>query len=142
MGILEYLSQTDGNVDFVELEKRFKFIDDVSILEIINLISIGLTSYNMKQQVPSDIGNHGQYIPPEHLESQKYLNNLSKWTEEQEMKLNAEKSKFMVFNFSTKHQFNTRLEMNGKILEQVKSTRLLGLGSMINLPGMKIRRIL
>ena len=33
MGILEYLSQTDGNVDFVELEKRFKFIDDVSILE-------------------------------------------------------------------------------------------------------------
>ena len=32
MGILEYLSQTDGNVDFVELEKRFKYIDDVSII--------------------------------------------------------------------------------------------------------------
>ena len=48
-------------------------------------------------------------------------------TEEKEMKLNAEKSKFMVFNFSRNHQFNTRLEMNGKILEQVKSTRLLGL---------------
>ena len=45
MGILEYLSQTDGNIDYVDLEKRFKYIDDVSILEIINLISAGLTSY-------------------------------------------------------------------------------------------------
>ena len=52
MGILEYISQTDGNVDFVELEKRFKFIDDVSLLEIVNLISIGLSSYNSKQNVP------------------------------------------------------------------------------------------
>ena len=82
MGILEYLCQTDGNVDFVELQKRFKYIDDLSILEIINLISIGLSSYNSKQQVPGDIGDHNQFIPPENLNSQTYLNQLSKWTDE------------------------------------------------------------
>ena len=70
MGILEYISQTDGNVDFLELEKRFKFIDDVSLLEIVNLISIGLSSYNSKQHVPSDVGDHNQFISSENLKSQ------------------------------------------------------------------------
>ena len=127
MGILEYLSQTDGNVDFVELQKRFKFIDDLSILEIINLISIGLSSFNSKQQVPRDIADHNQYIPPENLHSQAYLNQLNKWTDEKEMKLNSQKSKYMIFNFSRNHQFNTRLNINGNLLEQVRSTKLLGL---------------
>ena len=70
MGILEYISQTDGNVDFVELEKRFKFIDDVSLLEIVNLISIGLSSYNSEQHVPSDVEDHNQFISSENLKSQ------------------------------------------------------------------------
>ena len=127
MGILEYLSQSDGNVDFVELQKRFKFIDDLSILEIINLISIGLSSFNSKQQVPADIADHNQYIPTENLHSQVYLNRLSKWTDEKEMKLNSKQSKYMIFNFSRNHHFSTRLNINGNLLEQVRSTKLLGL---------------
>ena len=43
------------------------------------------------------------------------------------MKLNAQKSKYMVFNFSRNYQFSTRLGINGNILEKVRSTRLLGL---------------
>ena len=43
------------------------------------------------------------------------------------MKLNSKKSKYMVFNFSRKYQFNTRLNINGNLLEQVTSTKLLGL---------------
>ena len=127
MGILEYLSQTDGNLDFVDLDKRFKYIDDVSIIEIISLISIGLTSYNCKNQVPSDIGDHNQFLPAENLQSQNHLNQLCNWTLEKEMKLNAEKSKYMVFNPTKNYQFNTRLRIQDNLLEQVKSTRLLGL---------------
>ena len=44
MGILEYLSQTNDNVEFIPVEDRYKFVDDLSILEIINLISVGLSS--------------------------------------------------------------------------------------------------
>ena len=106
MGILEYLSQTDGNIDYVDLEKRFKYIDDVSILEIINLISAGLTSYNCKQQVPSDIGVHNQFLPSENLQSQEYLDKLQKWTDVKEMKLNGKKSKYMVFNAKLPVQHN------------------------------------
>ena len=39
-GILEYLSQTNNNLDFVEQDLRFKFFDDASSLEIVNLLSI------------------------------------------------------------------------------------------------------
>ena len=50
-GILEYLSQTNNNTDHVNPEKKFKFIDDLSILEVVNLLSIGLASYNFKLHV-------------------------------------------------------------------------------------------
>ena len=45
-GILEYLAQSKNNTTFVKSNRKFKFIDDLSILEIINLLSIGMASYN------------------------------------------------------------------------------------------------
>ena len=89
MGILEYLSQTNNNADFLPDDERFKFIDDLSILDIINLISIGLSSYNTKLHVPSDVAQHNQFIPPANLKSQQYLDNLSEWTDINLMQLNV-----------------------------------------------------
>ena len=42
------------------------------------------------------------------------------------MKLNSEKSKYMVVNFKTKYQFNTRLTLDNKLLNEVGETFLLG----------------
>ena len=42
------------------------------------------------------------------------------------MKLNSEKSKFMLVNFSKNYQFNTRLRIDNQILQQVKESQLLG----------------
>ena len=89
MGILEYLSQTNNNADFVPDDERFKFIDDLSILEKINLISVGLSCYNTKLHVPSDVADQNQFISPENLKSQQYLENLKEWTDENLMKLNS-----------------------------------------------------
>ena len=36
-GILEYLSQTNNNLDFIDEELRFKYFDDASVLELVNL---------------------------------------------------------------------------------------------------------
>ena len=41
-GILEYFPQTNNNFDFVEEDMVYKYFDDASILEIVNLLSIGL----------------------------------------------------------------------------------------------------
>ena len=80
----------------------------------------------MKQQVPSDIMNSNQFIPPENLNSQDYLDQISKRNRNQKMKVNESKSKIMVFNFTKNYQFSTRLKLEGQILEAVSETKLLG----------------
>ena len=62
LGILEYLSQTNNNADFIPVEDRYKYIDDLTCLEIINLLTVGLMSPNVKNHVPSDLPSHGQFI--------------------------------------------------------------------------------
>ena len=63
LGILEYLSQSNNNADLVKVSDRFKFVDDLTVLEIINLLTVGITSYNLKQHVPSDVPVHNNFIP-------------------------------------------------------------------------------
>ena len=71
LGNWEFLSQTNNNADIVPENDRYKYIDDLSILEIINLLNIGLSSYNHKNHVPSDVADHGQYIDKNNLLTQK-----------------------------------------------------------------------
>ena len=127
MGILEYLSQSNDCADFLEDEEKFKYIDDLSILQKINLISIGLSSYNCKQNVPSDIATENNYIPSKNMPIQQCFDQICDWTEKKKMKLNSDKSKYMIVNFTRNYQFNTRLELENILLEQVHETRLLGL---------------
>ena len=61
IGLLEYLAQSNNNCSMVDSDKRFKFIDDLTILEVVNLISIGISSYNVKNQVPNDIPDQKRY---------------------------------------------------------------------------------
>ena len=46
-GILEYLSQSNNSADSVPEEDRAKFMDDLTILEIIFLANVGLASHNI-----------------------------------------------------------------------------------------------
>ena len=127
LGILEYLSQTNDNVGFLSEDLKFKFIDDLSILEIINLASQGISSYNTKHHVPSDIADHNQYMAPANLKSQQYLDKITSWIDDHLMKLNVDKSKYLTVNFTNNYQFSTRLCLDGAQLEEVSETKLLGL---------------
>ena len=42
------------------------------------------------------------------------------------MILNQKKTKVMIFNFTDKYKFTTKLELNGEILDVVKEAKLLG----------------
>ena len=125
-GIVEYTSQTTGNLDFTDDDCAFKFVDDASIIEIINLLAIGLASFNVKMAVPSDIAVGESFIPKENLTTQNSLQTISEWTEKQQMKLNSDKTKYMIINFCKSTQFQTRLSLNNNLIEQVKQTKLLG----------------
>ena len=126
IGLLEYLSQSNHSADCVEEDNRYKFVDDLTILEIINLLTVGLTSFNLKSQVPSDIPDHNQYIPPHNLKSKEHLNNINLWTQNQKMMINQKKTKTMIFNFTHNYQFTTRLQLNGENIDVVPETKLLG----------------
>ena len=126
LGILEYLSQSNNSADCVTVEDRFKFVDDLSVLEIVNLLTIGLSSFNIRGQVPSDIPQHNQFIPPQNLQSQKWLDEINEWTLNQKMLINEKKTKTIIFNYTDNYQFTTRLSINDKNIEVIDSTRLLG----------------
>ena len=60
------------------------------------------------------------------IKSQDNLKKIEQWTEKNKMKLNTNKSNYMVFNFTNNHQFSTTLEISGNLVEEVSNTRLLG----------------
>ena len=126
LGILEYLSQSNNSADCVSEQDRFKFVDDLTILEIVNLLTIGISCFNLKQEVPNDVQIHNQIVPAKHLESQKWLDLINDWTINQKMQINEKKTHTMIFNFTEKYQFSTRLQLNGENVQVINHTKLLG----------------
>ena len=126
LGNWEFLSQTNNNADIVPEEDRFKYIDDLTILEIINLLNIGLSSHNFKSQIASDIPIHGQFIHKDHLKTQGYLNEIETWTVNQKMQINEKKTKSMIINFTNNYKFTTKMELNNSSFEVVEKMKILG----------------
>ena len=126
IGNMEFDSQTNNNADCVPEKNRIKFVDDLSVLEIINLLNIGLASHNMKQQIPNDIPIHGQVIPNFNLKSQKYIEEINSWTQNQQMIISEKKTKSMIINFTNNYQFHTRLTLNSQNIEVVDKIKILG----------------
>ena len=92
LGIIEYLSQSSNSADCVGQDERYKFVDDLTILEIVNLLTIGISSYNIKHHVPNDIIQENQFIPPNNLQSQRNLNEINTWTKNHLMKTRSSES--------------------------------------------------
>ena len=125
-GIWEYLSQSNDNADCLNESERFKFVDDLTFIEVIYLLNVGLATYNVRQHVPSDIPSHNQIIPADNLKSQQHLQVINNWTKKKKMKLNEKKTKNMIFNFTKKFQFATKMSVNNEPIDTVRETKLLG----------------
>ena len=124
IGLIEYLVQSNDNADCVDPDMRFKFVDDLSILELVLLSDI-LTSYNFNQHVASDIGIEEEFVPATSLETQKHIDNITNWTTQNKMKLNEKKSNYMVLSRSNT-EFATRLTLNNNTLDRVEEVKLVG----------------
>ena len=126
LGNWEFLSQTNSSADCVPVQDRFKFVDDLTVVEIINLINIGISSFNIKSQVPNDIPIHNQFVDMKNLKSQDYLNKINEWSKNQQMCISKKKTKAMIINFSKINQFTTRLDLEGEKIEIVRNMKILG----------------
>ena len=107
-------------------EDKFKFIDDNTITDVVDVKKIGMASYNVKQHVPSDVPSHNQIIPNNNLKSQEYMTSICKWSDKMKMKLNPKKCTNMIFNFSQNHQFSTNIKVKEHVIQTVDKTKLLG----------------
>ena len=117
-GVLEYLAISNDNSEEVPVEDKFKYQDDLSILDIVNLYSVGLSSHYNRAQVSSNLPVHNQKVDGKNLLTQKYLHQISKWTKAKQMKLNEKKTKAMIINMSKKY--------HGEHVEIIDNARLLG----------------
>ena len=66
-------------------------------------------------------------LPPTRSLLQNRLNEVSKSAEVHDMKLNLDKTKIISFNFTRNFQFEPELSLDGKKLDVVNETKLLGL---------------
>ena len=116
--------QSNDNADIVQPEDGYKYINDLSVLQLV-LLSGLLVEYNFHQHVASDIGVDMTYLPADSYNTQDHLNYISNWTDENLMKLNEAKCNYLVFSRS-KEDFATRLTVNNVNLERISVTKLLG----------------
>ena len=123
LGGIEYLAQSNDNADVVPPKDRFKYVDDLSILELICFAGL-LIEYNFFQHVASDVGIDQLYLPANNLKTQDNLDYISKWTNENLMKLNVTKCNYMIFSRS-KTKFATRIKINNQTIDRISMTKLL-----------------
>ena len=124
IGGIEYSVQSNDNADFLEEDEKFKYVDDLSMLEFVCLSGL-LVEYNVHSHVPSDVGVDQLFLPPSEYAMQSYLEAISTSTTNNLMQLNEGKSNFMIFS-RTIQDFTTRLKLNDKKLDLLHETRLLG----------------
>ena len=124
LGGIEYMVNSNDNADFVEDEDKFKYVDDLSVLEFVCLAGL-LCEYNFRLHVASDVGIDSYFLPPQNIQMQDHLDSILSWTQENLMVLNEKKSKYIIFN-RAQADFNTRLTLNNINLEQVREARVLG----------------
>ena len=72
MGQMAYIAASDDAARGLEDEDKFKYCDDLTILELIALGGV-LNGYNFKEHVPSDIACDQLFLNPTNLKTQENL---------------------------------------------------------------------
>ena len=103
------------------------YIDDLSELEAIELKK-QLISDPVERPYPLNYHERTRQVLPAGSILQKNLDKIELFTENNKMKINAGKSKVMIFNKSRKNDFPPELAFkDGAILECLEETKLLGI---------------
>ena len=96
LGGLQYIvSSDDCSQEKVSESDRFKYFDDLNIVEFIILTEV-LIEYPVMEHVPSDVGINQKYLPVNCFDLQNKLDDISDWKEENLMALNESKSFYII----------------------------------------------
>ena len=126
LGQMCYTTGSHDNTEQLDIDEddKFQYIDDLDLLELIILTDV-LIEYNFRAHVASDIGIGQRFLPPASTKTQSYHEGISVWTQNNLMKLNSDKSKY-VLHTRTKENFATRFTLDGSLIDRETSTKVLG----------------
>ena len=125
-----FITASDDNAAHVSQDDRFKFSDDLNILEVVMLGHI-LTEYDFSSHVASDIKLGDKFLPTHELQSQVNLDQIASWSDTNLMKLKESKTDYMVFT-RARQPFSTRLTLNGKYIDKKEDSKCLGVWLQTN----------
>ena len=98
--------------------RHLKYVDDLTVAEAIKLKTVLTNDDEEKLEVPLTYHNRtNEILPPDESLVQKQLSEISKYVEENEMKVNIKKTKVMLFNTAKKHDFTPALKIDNELLE-------------------------
>ena len=86
-----------------EEELRIKYMDDLSLAEVINLKDLTEADQLIGPRLFHD--RNGLKLPPDKSKVQERLNELEQYVTVHDMKLNTTKTKIIPFNFTRKHDY-------------------------------------
>ena len=119
-----YLSASNDAADHISEDDRFRYWDDLEILELISMAGT-LQDYDIYSHIPSDIPVDHEFLPPDTYNAQYNLDQLSLWTTNNLMLLNPLKCNYIIFS-RCREQFATRLTVNGDLINQHNAVKILG----------------
>ena len=102
-----------------------KFIDDLTLAVSINLKDKLVLDENQVRPVPQRSRTYHR-LPRAHNRMQDDLNNLVKYTEDHQMKINSDKTKAILFNSRRSIDFTPELDLGDSQVEIVEEVKLLG----------------
>ena len=102
-----------------------KFMDDMSIAEAINLNETLIVDHQMEQPVPYHSRFHVK-LPPQSSKVYSELKSIKSFSESNHMKLNLDKTKFIVFNPTKKFDFHPECKLDETEIEAVEELKILG----------------
>ena len=104
-----------------------KFMDDATVQESIDLLSSLASNRNRSGPLPW-WESSGKILPPENTNLQAEINTIKRISDEREMVLNPDKTKLLIVNFTSDHQYQSLLSIPGSDtpISLTFETKLLG----------------
>jgi hypothetical protein len=124
LGQETYIVASDDNANHVGKDDRYKFCDDLNILEVVMLGDV-LLEYNFQQHVASDVGVGQAFIDPLLCQTQQHMNTIARWTDDNMMQLNEAKCEYQIFT-KARTEFAARFTVNNKHMERKYCAKVLG----------------
>ena len=104
-----------------------KYVDDMTAAQAVNLKKdLKIDDQRTWEKPPMRRERFEQFLPDEKNLVQKQMKEVSKYALENEMKLNKDKTKVMLFNSARQSDFMPNIEVDGQNLDVVEEFKLLG----------------